>query len=108
MDAFAAVADPTRRAVLDLLIKKQRSAGDLVSAFPTISQPAVSKHLRILRNAGLVDVQIQSRRRIYSLKPKPLTELDAWVSKYRAFWSDRLNALERHLSLQKKQRREKL
>ena len=98
VDTFSAVADPTRRAMLDMLMKKQRPAGDFVGAFPKISQPAVSKHLRILRNAGLVSVQIHAQQRIYSLEPKALAELDDWIAKYKVFWSDSLDALEQHLS----------
>jgi DNA-binding transcriptional ArsR family regulator len=101
MDAFSAVADPTRRAMLDMLALRERSAGDIVSTFPQISQPAVSKHLRILRNAGLVSVQIHAQQRIYSLQPKALAELDAWIAKYKVFWSDNLDALEQHLSKHK-------
>jgi DNA-binding transcriptional ArsR family regulator len=98
MDTFSAVADPTRRAILDLLIKRERSAGELVSAFPGISQPAVSKHLKVLRNAGLVSVRVHSQQRIYSLQPKALADLDAWIAKYKVFWPERLDALEQHLS----------
>lgn len=98
MDAFSAVADPTRRAMLDLLMKGERPAGDLVTAFPAISQPAVSKHLRVLRNAGLVSVRVSAQQRIYTLQPKALAELDAWIAKYKVFWPERLDALERHLS----------
>jgi DNA-binding transcriptional ArsR family regulator len=101
MDTFSAVADPTRRAMLDMLALRERSAGDIVSTFPQISQPAVSKHLRILRNAGLVSVQIHAQQRIYSLQPKALAELDAWIAKYKVFWSDNLDALEQHLSKHK-------
>ena|SRR5690349_18812137 len=98
MDTFSAIADPTRRAMLDLLMKGGRPAGDLVSAFSGISQPAVSKHLRVLREAGLVRVQVRAQQRIYSLQPKPLADLDAWVAKYKVFWPERLDALEKHLS----------
>ena len=70
MDKFSAVADPKRRAMLDLLVKRERSAGELVSAFPDISQPAVSKHLRILKDAGLVDMRVQAQRRIYTLQQR--------------------------------------
>jgi DNA-binding transcriptional ArsR family regulator len=101
MDTFSAVADPRRRAMLDLLVRRERSAGELVSAFPDISQPAVSKHLRILKDAGLVDMRVQAQQRIYSLRPKGLAELDAWITKYKVFWSDRLDALEQHLSEKK-------
>ena len=101
MDTFSVVADPTRRAMLDLLVKHERSAGELVSAFPGISQPAVSKHLRILKDAGLVDIRVQAQQRIYSLNPKGLAELDAWIAKYKVFWTERLGALEQHLSKNK-------
>jgi DNA-binding transcriptional ArsR family regulator len=106
MDTFSAVADPTRRAVLDLLMERERPAGDLVAAFPAMSQPAVSKHLRILRSAGLVNVRVHAQQRIYSLQPRALTELDAWISKYQVFWPERLDALERHLSSKNKERKE--
>ncbi|MEO9294885.1 MAG: metalloregulator ArsR/SmtB family transcription factor [Nitrososphaera sp.] len=98
MDTFSAVADPTRRAMLDLLVKGERPAGDFVSAFSGISQPAVSKHLKVLREAGLVSVQVRAQQRIYSLRPEPLADLDAWVAKYKAFWPKQLDALEKHLS----------
>lgn len=98
MDTFSAVADPTRRAILDLLIKREHPAGDLVSAFPGISQPAVSKHLKVLRDAGLVSVRVRAQQRIYRLQPKALADLDAWVAKYKIFWPERLDALEQHLS----------
>jgi DNA-binding transcriptional ArsR family regulator len=101
MDTFSAVADPKRRAMLDLLVKRERSAGELVSAFPGISQPAVSKHLRILKDAGLVDMRVQAQQRIYTLQPKGLAELDAWIAKYKIFWPDRLDSLERHLDKNK-------
>jgi DNA-binding transcriptional ArsR family regulator len=105
MDKFSAVADPKRRAILDLLVKRERSVGELVSAFPDISQPAVSKHLRILKDAGLVDIRVQAQQRIYTLQPKGLAELDAWIAKYKVFWSDSLDALEQHLSEKKEAKR---
>ncbi len=98
MDTFSAVADPTRRAMLDLLMQRERSAGDLVTAFPSISQPAVSKHLRVLRDAGLVSVRVSAQQRIYALQPKALAELDAWISKYKIFWSGNLDSLESYLA----------
>jgi DNA-binding transcriptional ArsR family regulator len=101
MDAFSAIADPTRRAMLDMLAKRSCSVGDIVDAFPKISQPAVSKHLRILRDAGFVSMQVHAQQRIYSLEPKALAELDAWIAKYKIFWSDSLNALEQHLDKNK-------
>jgi DNA-binding transcriptional ArsR family regulator len=99
MDTFSAVADPRRRAMLDLLVKRERSAGELVSA--DISQPAVSKHLRILKDAGLVDMRVQAQQRIYTLQPKGLAELDTWIAKYKVFWPDRLDSLERYLDKNK-------
>jgi DNA-binding transcriptional ArsR family regulator len=102
MDTFSAVADPTRRAMLDLLVEHERSAGELVSAFPHISQPAVSKHLRILRDAGLVNMRVHAQQRIYSLQPRGLAELDVWIAKYKVFWPESLDALEKYLSKRKR------
>lgn len=96
MQAFAALADPTRRQIVELLARGERSAGDLARRF-TITQPAVSQHLRALRDAGLVRVRRDAQRRIYSLDARGLAEIDAWLSRYRAFWSTRLDALERAL-----------
>ncbi|MEW6603666.1 MAG: metalloregulator ArsR/SmtB family transcription factor [Thermoproteota archaeon] len=101
MDAFSAIADPTRRAMLDMLAEHERTAGDIVNEFPRISQPAVSKHLRILRDAGLVTVQVHAQQRIYSLQPEALADLEAWITKYKVFWSDSLDALEQHLDKNK-------
>src|SRR3954470_23592954 len=100
MDVFEAVAEPTRRAVLDLLARRERSAGELVDAFPSLTQPAVSRHLRILRESQLVDVRADGARRLYSLKPGALSELDEWLNHYRRFWAGRLDALERQLNRQ--------
>ncbi|HZQ36833.1 MAG TPA: metalloregulator ArsR/SmtB family transcription factor [Dehalococcoidia bacterium] len=97
MDVFEAVAEPTRRAVLDLLAQRERSAGELVAAFPALTQPAVSRHLRILREARLVEARPDGTRRVYSLRPDALAELDRWLSSYRRFWSARLDDLEHHL-----------
>jgi DNA-binding transcriptional ArsR family regulator len=90
------VAEPTRRRILDLLREGERPVGELVAALG-LSQPAVSKHLRVLRDAGLVAVRVDGSRRRYRLRPEPLRELDAWLAPYRAFWDDRLDALERRL-----------
>lgn len=98
MDVFEAVAEPTRRRVLDLLTEGDRAAGELVAAFPSLTQPAVSRHLRILRDAGLVSVRTDAQRRIYSLRPHGLVELDTWLERYRRYWADHLDALERHLT----------
>jgi DNA-binding transcriptional ArsR family regulator len=97
MDVFGAVAEPTRRAVLDLLAQRERSAGELVAAFPTLTQPAVSRHLRILRESQLVEVRSHGTRRIYTLRPAALAELDRWLDSYRHFWGARLDDLERYL-----------
>ena len=97
MDVFEAVAEPTRRAVLDLLAGHERSAGELVAAFPALTQPAVSRHLRVLREAQLVDVRPDGARRMYSLRAHGLDELDRWLETHRRFWGARLENLERHL-----------
>ena len=94
--AYAALAEPHRREILDLLRERQRSVGELVERL-RLSQPGVSKHLRVLREAGLVDVQIDGRFRLYGLRAEPLAEVDRWLEPYRAHWSGRLDALERHL-----------
>jgi len=97
MSPFEALADPHRRQILDLLRDGERPAGDLVDALP-LSQPGASKHLRILRDAGLVTVRKDAQRRLYRLAPERLAELDAWLAPYRKFWSSRLVALEDHLN----------
>src|SRR4051795_8752613 len=103
MDIFSAVvapfevlAEPNRRRILDLLRVAERSVGDLVGALE-VSQPAVSKHLRVLRDAGLVEVRTDAQRRIYRLRTEPLRDIDEWLAPYRAMWADRLDDLERHL-----------
>jgi DNA-binding transcriptional ArsR family regulator len=98
VDIFEVVAEPHRRAVLDLLADGERPAGDLVERLPSLSQPAVSRHLRILREAGLVEVEARGQQRIYSLRAGPLTELDSWIGRYRRFWTAHLDDLERHLA----------
>jgi DNA-binding transcriptional ArsR family regulator len=95
-DLFTAIADPTRRRLLGLLVQGERSAGDLVAA-TAMSQPAVSKHLRILREVGFAQVRVEGSRRLYSLRPEPLAELDAWLAPFRIFWSRKLDSLERYL-----------
>jgi DNA-binding transcriptional ArsR family regulator len=96
MDLFEAVAEPNRRRILDLLRQGERPAGDLVEAL-AISQPGVSKHLRLLREAGLVSARIDGPRRLYRLEPGRLAELEAWLAPYRRFWAGRLAALDAHL-----------
>ena len=96
MTAYAAMAEPHRRQILDLLRGGERTVGDLVERLE-LSQPGVSKHLKVLREASLVAVRPDGRRRMYALSPQPLAEVDAWLEPYRAFWSGRFDALERHL-----------
>jgi DNA-binding transcriptional ArsR family regulator len=96
MTAYAALAEPHRRQILDLLREGERSVNDLTARLK-ISQPGVSKHLRVLRQAGLVDVRPEGRTRWYGLCADPLAEVDAWLEPYRAHWSGRLDALQRHL-----------
>src|SRR4051794_29673931 len=96
MSTYAALAEPHRRDILGMLRTGERSVGELVSSLP-LSQPGVSKHLRVLREAGLVAVRSDGRRRVYALEAAPLAEVDAFLAPYRAFWEDRLDALERHL-----------
>lgn len=93
---FEILAEPNRRTILDFLREKERSVGELV-AVSSLSQPGVSKHLRILREAGLVTVRKDAQKHVYSLCAKPLKELDHWLEPYRLFWSDKLDALEMHL-----------
>ena len=93
---FAVLAEPHRRQILDLLLAAERPVGDLVAAL-SVSQPAVSKHLRVLREAGLVDVRVDAQRRIYSVRSEPLQAVDEWLAPYRRLWASRLDALERHL-----------
>jgi len=94
--AAAALADPTRRRILELLAVDELDAGDIASRF-AISRPGVSRHLRVLRESGLVRVRPDGQRRLYSLDPRPLVELDAWLERYRGFWTNRLDALETEL-----------
>jgi DNA-binding transcriptional ArsR family regulator len=93
---FEVVAEPTRRRILDLLREGERPVGELVKRLK-LSQPGVSKHLRVLRDAGLVDVRKDAQRRLYGIKPEPLSEIDEWLRPYRQLWSKQLDALERHL-----------
>ena len=96
MDSFAALADPTRRRIVELLGSGERAAGSLGRNFE-ISPPAVSQHLKALREAGLVQVRVEGQRRIYSLNPAGFADLGVWFDKMRSFWSGRLDALEREL-----------
>jgi DNA-binding transcriptional ArsR family regulator len=94
---FTAIADPTRRAMIDFLIARPRAAGEIVSHFPKLTQPGVSQHLRVLREAQLVNVTVHGQLRIYSLKSEGLKTLHDWISKYQVFWTDKLDSLEEHL-----------
>jgi DNA-binding transcriptional ArsR family regulator len=93
---FAVLADGNRRRILDLLREEERPVGALVAELG-ISQPGVSKHLRVLLDAGLVEVRTDAQRRLYRLRPEPLREIDDWLTPYRRAWRDRLDSLERHL-----------
>jgi DNA-binding transcriptional ArsR family regulator len=93
---FAVLAEPTRRRILDLLRTEPRSVNELVTELG-LTQPGTSKHLKVLRDAGLVNVRRDAQRRWYELRPEPLAEVDAWLAPYRALWSEKLDALERHL-----------
>ena len=95
--ALQALSEPHRMAILSMLADGERPAGDFVDALP-IAQPTVSKHLSVLREAGLVTVRKDAQRRLYSLNPAPLKELDLWLARYRRFWTDRIDALEAHLN----------
>jgi DNA-binding transcriptional ArsR family regulator len=97
---WSALLDPHRRAVLELLRRRPHAVGELVGALQ-LSQPTTSKHLRVLREAGLVRVVPDAQRRIYAIDPAPLAELDAWLAPYRDLWNDRLDALGRHLDTMK-------
>ncbi len=96
LTAFEVVAEPTRRRILDLLLTGERPVGDLVTDL-AMSQPGVSRHLRVLRDAGLVTSRTDAQRRLYSINPGPLAELDAWLTPYRRLWAGRLDQLAAHL-----------
>jgi DNA-binding transcriptional ArsR family regulator len=97
MNVFTAIADPTRRRMLELLTDGERTVSELAAAFPQASQPLISAHLRTLREAQLVEVRAEAQRRIYSLRPQGLEEIDRWIGRYRRFWKRQLDDLERHL-----------
>ena len=96
MSAWSALADPNRRAVLELLLERPRPVGELVDRLG-LTQPGTSKHLRVLREAGLVQVRQEAQRRVYAIDPGPLAELDVWLAPYRRLWNERLDELGRHL-----------
>ncbi len=99
-----ALADPSRRSIVARLARGPVTAGELAAMFP-IARPGVSRHLRVLREAGLVEVRAEAQRRVYSLRPDPLAEIDAWLGTYRALWEQRLDALHTEISRGKRERR---
>jgi DNA-binding transcriptional ArsR family regulator len=96
MDALTVLAEPTRRRIVDELRTRDSTVGELVTVL-AMSQPAISKHLRVLREAGVVSARVAAQQRIYRLEPGPFRELDAWLAPYRRLWTTHLDALERHL-----------
>ncbi|MDN4593034.1 ArsR/SmtB family transcription factor [Polycladomyces subterraneus] len=96
LNIFEVLAEPNRRRILDYLRVRERTVGELVEQ-TALSQPGVSKHLRILREAGLVEVRQEAQKRWYRLRPEPLAEIDHWLEPYRQFWSNKLDALEKYL-----------
>ena len=104
MEALAALADPTRRELVALLAGGERAAGDLAGRFP-VSRPAISRHLRVLREAGLVRARTDGKRRLYVLDPRPLRELDDWLAPYRDLWAQRLDALDTEIARGRRARR---
>jgi len=101
MDRFVAIADPTRRRIVELLGSGEQTAGTIGTHFP-ISAPAISQHLRTLRESGLVRVRVDGQRRIYSLDPDGFAEMEAWFARMRGFWSGSLDALDRELKKEDK------
>jgi DNA-binding transcriptional ArsR family regulator len=101
LEVLDVIAEPTRRRILDAVRERECSVNDLVERVG-MHQPGVSRHLKVLRDAGLVEVRRDAQRRMYRLRPEPLMELDAWLEPYRAEWAGRLDALERHLHRTKK------
>jgi DNA-binding transcriptional ArsR family regulator len=96
VNALEALADPTRRRIIELLAEREHNAGELAAEFD-VSRPAVSRHLRVLRERGLVHAREVGTQRVYALSPEPLAELDAWLARYRGFWAQRLDALDTQL-----------
>jgi DNA-binding transcriptional ArsR family regulator len=104
VDALPALADPTRREIVALLAGGERSAGELADRFP-VSRPAISRHLRVLREAGLVRARTEGKRRLYVLDPEPLRELDDWLAPYRDLWAQRFDALDTEIARGRRARR---
>lgn len=101
MKTLEVLAEPTRRRIVELLAEGERSAGEIAAEFPT-SRPGISRHLRVLREHGLVRTREEAQRRLYSLDPAPLEELDEWLQRYRRFWSNRLYALDTEIRRRRK------
>jgi DNA-binding transcriptional ArsR family regulator len=99
--SFSIVAEPNRRAILSLLLTSERSVGEIEHQL-RMPQPSVSKHLKVLREAGFVEARVDAQRRLYRLRPEPLMELDAWLVPFRRFWSKHVDALEQHLDRMEK------
>jgi DNA-binding transcriptional ArsR family regulator len=104
--SFAIIAEPNRRAILGLLATSERSVGEIERQLQ-LPQSSVSKHLRVLRDAGLVESRIEAQRRVYRIQPEPLKEIDAWLAQFRRFWATHVDALERHLDRMAQQAPEK-
>lgn len=94
--SFEVIVEPNRRAILGLLATKERSVGEIESRLK-LPQPTVSKHLKVLRDAGFVEAQVDAQRRLYRIKPEPLKEIDVWLAQFRELWTKHVDALERHL-----------
>src|ERR1700689_5413174 len=101
VSSFAIVAEPNRRAILSFLLSSELSVGEIERKL-RLSQPSVSKHLKVLREAGFVESRVEAQRRLYQLRPEPLMELDAWLAPFRHFWSKHVDALEKHLAKMEK------
>jgi len=106
MEAFEIIAEPNRRAILSLLVASEQSVGEIERQL-RMSQPTVSKHLRVLRDAGFVESTVDAQRRLYRLKPGPFQQVDAWLAQFRRFWSAHIDALERHLDRMDQDRMDK-
>jgi len=106
ISTFAIIAEPSRRAILGLLASSEQSVGDLEEQL-RLPQSSVSKHLRVLREAGFVESRVDAQRRLYRIRPEPLKEVDAWLAPFRRFWSVHIDALERHLDTTKQASRRK-
>ena len=104
MEALAALADPVRRELVRLLSRGELAAGELADRFP-VSRPAISRHLRVLREAGLVTARAEGKRRLYALDPRPLREIDDWLEPYRDLWAHRLDALDTEIARGRRARR---